>query len=277
MSDRPLPISTGFVEVDGSRLQYEVAGQGHPLVLFQGRNFFDRRIWENQFQAFAQHYRVIRYDLRGFGQSPGSTKPYTLVEDLAQIVRTLTQEKTFLLDLGGGVALDFAHTYPSLVDALVLVSPAIPPLQSFEEAQINLPKHLERVAPIVEAIRQNDWQSAIDSAIQYLQLPSSANYAWVRQILAETLPSLFSSPSLPPTLDRRAFDTRHQWIKEIRVPTLLLVGANAPSEVQLSTSILEKSMPAVQKREITSSHVLLSVEQPEQFYRAVRDFLDTIQ
>jgi pimeloyl-ACP methyl ester carboxylesterase len=59
---------TGFAEVDGTRLYYETLGEGHPLVLIHG-GYMDRRMWDDQFYVFSQHYRVIRYDVRGFGKS----------------------------------------------------------------------------------------------------------------------------------------------------------------------------------------------------------------
>ena len=43
----------------------------------------DTRMWDDQFEVFAQHYQVLRYDLRGFGQSaPPTTEPYSHPDDL---------------------------------------------------------------------------------------------------------------------------------------------------------------------------------------------------
>ncbi len=59
-------IQTGLAEVNGTTLYYEVAGTGHPFILIHG-HLLDRRSWDDQFLAFAQQYRIIRYDQRGFG------------------------------------------------------------------------------------------------------------------------------------------------------------------------------------------------------------------
>src|SRR5215472_5323785 len=64
---RKQPV-TGFVESNGTQLYYEMMGEGHPLVLIHG-GYMDRRMWDDQFAVFAQYFRVIRYDVRGFGQS----------------------------------------------------------------------------------------------------------------------------------------------------------------------------------------------------------------
>jgi pimeloyl-ACP methyl ester carboxylesterase len=51
-------LQTGFVETNGTKLYYEVMGEGYPLVLIHG-GYMDRRMWDDQLAVFAQHYRVI--------------------------------------------------------------------------------------------------------------------------------------------------------------------------------------------------------------------------
>jgi pimeloyl-ACP methyl ester carboxylesterase len=65
---------TGVAEVNGTRLYYEVAGAGQPLVLLHGFSP-DCRMWDDQMAAFTARHRVLRYDLRGFGQSPPPSAP----------------------------------------------------------------------------------------------------------------------------------------------------------------------------------------------------------
>jgi pimeloyl-ACP methyl ester carboxylesterase len=72
--------STRFRLCRGQRAQlyYEEAGNGHPLLLIHG-GLVHSDMWDDQFEAFAQHFRVIRFDLRGFGKSfclPANT-PFT--------------------------------------------------------------------------------------------------------------------------------------------------------------------------------------------------------
>ena len=54
-------VQTGFAEINGTTLYYEVAGEGHPFVLEHG-HLLDRRSWDDQFAVFAERYRVVRYD-----------------------------------------------------------------------------------------------------------------------------------------------------------------------------------------------------------------------
>jgi pimeloyl-ACP methyl ester carboxylesterase len=274
---KPLSISTGFVEVDGGQLYYEVAGQGHPLIFLQGRNF-DRRIWDDQFATFAQNYQVVRYDARGSGKSPNTTSPYREADDLAHVLQALKLEKSYLLDLGGSIILDFIYKYASSVDALILVSPGISPAQSATEAMDELPKALERYAPAIDAIQQSDMEGAIDAIMQNLLEPSlisSEEYQHVRTIVADRFQSIFE-PSMPPTVDIQAFNTRSQWLRQTQIPTLLLVGEKALPEVRSSVAALEKSIPRAQVYEIAHARFLLNIERPEEFNRTVLSFLQIL-
>ena len=53
------PIQNGFAEVNGTSLYYEIAGEGHPLVLNHG-GLVDHHLWDGQFDEFARHFKVIR-------------------------------------------------------------------------------------------------------------------------------------------------------------------------------------------------------------------------
>ena len=104
-------LQTGFADVNGTRLYYEVAGTGHPLLLIHG-GLVDRRSWDDQFNVFAQHYQVIRFDVRSCGDSApitAETPPYSLEEDLYSLLKFLGIEKTYVLGLsmGGAIAINF--------------------------------------------------------------------------------------------------------------------------------------------------------------------------
>jgi 3-oxoadipate enol-lactonase len=121
MSNSP-QVQTGFAEVNGTTLYYEVAGVGHPFVLVHG-HLLDRRSWDEQFAVFAERYRVVRYDQRGFGDSglitPG--EPYSDRQDLSTLMQFLGIESAYLMGVSGGgaLAIDFTLEHPEMVDALL--------------------------------------------------------------------------------------------------------------------------------------------------------------
>jgi 3-oxoadipate enol-lactonase len=54
--------TNGFAEVNGTRLYYEMIGEGEVLVLLHS-GYTDLRLWDDQFNLFGKHFKVIRYDI----------------------------------------------------------------------------------------------------------------------------------------------------------------------------------------------------------------------
>jgi pimeloyl-ACP methyl ester carboxylesterase len=117
---------TGMAEVNGARIYYEVAGEGEPLVLVHA-GIADSRMWEGQLPAFADRYRVIRHDMRGFGMTAMVEGPFSHHEDLRALLDSLDVERAHLVgcSMGGGAVLDFALEYPQSIGNLVLVGSAV--------------------------------------------------------------------------------------------------------------------------------------------------------
>src|SRR3712207_9094174 len=110
----------GRVRVDGAELYYEVGGEGQPLVLLHD-GLLDRRVWDDQFVAFARLYRTIRYDRRGYGKSAATNPPFSAVSDLHHLLRHLGNHEAYPLGMpnGGKVALELALEPPGIVAPLV--------------------------------------------------------------------------------------------------------------------------------------------------------------
>jgi pimeloyl-ACP methyl ester carboxylesterase len=119
-------VVSGRANVPEPVLFYEVAGQGTPVVLIHGGQM-DRRMWDPQFELFAKSFRVVRYDVRGYGRSATASLPYSDVDDLAALLDDLKIPKAHLvgLSLGGRIAIDFAVVHPERVASLVAVAPGL--------------------------------------------------------------------------------------------------------------------------------------------------------
>ena len=101
--------ASGFAEVNGTRLYYETAGRGLEVVLIHG-GLVDSRLWDAQVGPLSKRFRVVRYDLRGFGRSAAADGPFSHLEDLRALLDFLKIERASLvgLSLGGIIAADFA-------------------------------------------------------------------------------------------------------------------------------------------------------------------------
>src|SRR6185436_3073968 len=95
--------STGYAPSNGTSLYYEVSGEGEAVVLLHGFSL-DHRMWAPQVDALAGRYRVVRYDLRGFGRSAPSPERFTHADDLLALLDHLHIDRAALvgLSMGGG-------------------------------------------------------------------------------------------------------------------------------------------------------------------------------
>ncbi len=111
---------------DGGRLHYEVAGSGEPIVFLHGFGL-DLSLWDPQWPVFAQRYRTIRYDLRGYGASSVPTGGYSHVDDFIALTKHLKATAAHVVGLsnGGRVALRIAAEKPEAVRSLTLADTAL--------------------------------------------------------------------------------------------------------------------------------------------------------
>ena len=117
-----------YADVNGTRLYYEIAGAGQALVFIHGFSL-DRRMWDTQFNLFAERFRTLRYDVRGFGRSalPKPGEPYSNSADLRALMAHLHIDSAHLvgITMGGSIATEFAIEHPQNIDTLVTVDASV--------------------------------------------------------------------------------------------------------------------------------------------------------
>ncbi len=261
-------VETGFADVNGTRLYYEVAGSGHPVVLVHGSHT-DTRMWDDQFEPFAQHYRVIRYDMRGYGKSafPGE-ETYLHEEDLSALLEFLRVERAHLVGLsaGAGTVMEFALRYPHRTGRLILVSV---PLSGLREGS-SIRKIDERM---VAAFRMSGKMAATELAYEHpvfkpaIQNPRCS--ARMKQYLdeadfwrmAKTDPLGGEGPLL---IER---------LGGITATTLVIIGDLDIPEVVPSADAISYRAARARKVMLPGCGHMVNMEDPETFNRIALDFL----
>jgi pimeloyl-ACP methyl ester carboxylesterase len=256
----------GIAEVNGAKLYYEMVGEGQPLVLIHGGGL-DRRMWDEQFQMFAEHSRVIRYDVRGYGKSEASHKPYASAEDLYGLLQFLQVEKADIvgLSLGGRIAVDLALTHPEVV---ILLIPVAPGLSGFQFSA----KHNQEMIELVNVAQEDGETRAVELWLQnpYMK-PGMENPTVgqrIRSIAMENaqvwLMAPLERPLSPPAINR---------LSEIHAPTLIIVGDRDIPDIQKIARTLETGIPGAKKVVIHGAGHMVNMEKPEEFNRVVLEFL----
>jgi len=265
---------SGFADVNGARLYYEVAGNGHPLVMLHG-HLIDSGQWDEQFDLFANHYRVVRYDARGFGRSTMPDQPFAYYQDLHGLMRFLGMQRAHLMGCSGGGAtvIDFALGYPAMASALVLVGSGLGGYQFTGDPP-----------PILLEMRAAGERGDVDRAVELsLQLwtdganrrPDQVNPAARERTRAMTK-ALFSRDKVdaeeqsvePPAAAR---------LGEIETPTLAVVGDQDMSPILAIADMLVAQMPNARKLIIHDAGHHPNIEHPDEFNRAVLAFLAEVQ
>ncbi len=104
-------------------------------IVFVHGAMFTRTMWLPQQRALADRYHVVAPDLPGhgtFGEETFRLEP--AIEWLHQVIETDTDGSAVLvgLSLGGYVATEYAHRYPTDVDGLVLTGSSANPVRGME-------------------------------------------------------------------------------------------------------------------------------------------------
>ena len=110
-------------EINGAELNYELTGEG-PAVALLHEGVCDLRMWDELAEALAREFRVLRYDMRGYGDSTLPPGPFSQSGDLLALFDQVGIERAALVGVsyGGRVALDTAFVAPDRVTCLVLAA-----------------------------------------------------------------------------------------------------------------------------------------------------------
>ena len=263
---------TGFVEVEGGRLYYEVAGSGQPLVLVHA-GVADCRMWDEQVNAFAQTYRVIRYDTRCFGKTTSQDVSFSNRQDIVDLLRHLGIERTAILgnSRGGQIAIDFTLEHPEMVTALIPVAAGV---SGYEAPATDAEKQLFAEYERLEAAKDYDALTEFEVCVwaDGPGQPAGRAAAPVRERLREMIANnyrLHHEQTQPRVLEPPAVGR----LSEIQVPTLVIWGDLDFTEVGATAKLLTEHINGAQQVVFPGVAHMVSMEQPERFNTVVLDFL----
>lgn len=269
--------TTGYADVNGAKLYYEVAGEGHPLV-FLHAGIANLHMWDDQFSAFADRFRVVRYDHRGFGESRAPAGPASAAGDVFGMLRFLNIDKTYLVgcSMGGGMALDFTLAHPEMVDGLVLVGPGISGMPDDGNDPLQ-----ETWKEIQAAAKAGDYDKANELELRVWvdglgRTPDQVNPAYRAKASAmnralydheDEMSAIEWQPADPPAYPR---------LETVSAPTLLIVGDRDVPDIQQAVDVLAARIPGAKKVVLHDTAHLPSMELPDQFNQVLGDFLSSL-
>ena len=276
------------VTLNGVQIHYTVRGKGPLLIAHSGGPGADARDWDD-FAKIDDFVTIIAIHPRGSGLSgPAAGDAYLLPDyasDMDALCRYLGLEKPMLMGWshGGMVALEYAIRYPDSLSKLILF-----------DTSAYFGEFLSDVEASVQAFKNEPWfEDSLDAlkkewAGEY-QTDEDMGRLWQRekkfyfkkfdaraQAYAErTKDTLIKIAPLRVFNEKEApsFDLRPQ-LEKINVPTLIIVGRHDfITNVEMAKEMVAR-IPNAQMEVFEESGHDGFVEEPEKFYRVVKEFVE---
>ena len=250
-------------------IAYEVHGDG-PAVLLVHEGVADRRMWRGQVPVLARDHCVVAVDLRGFGETPNASGPFSHADDLREVLDEVGIERATVVggSLGAKVALQFASTHPGRVERLVLCPPVLPGWEWSERVRRGWQEE-------EEAYDAGDLDRATEVNVElWVDGPGrgpDAVDAEVRDLVRTMQRHAFELPEPdPPPEPASDPDVR---LADVRAPTLVLVGDEDVEDFLAMADIVAAGIPGARKVVVEGAAHVVALEKPEEFNRALLDFL----
>lgn len=266
---------TGFADINGAKIYYETAGTGRNLVMLHA-GIADNRMWDDQFSAFGQDYRVIRYDQRNYGQSaPVQNAEFRRLDDLTALLDFLKVDSAIMMgcSMGGGLAIDFTLQNPARVEALILVGSG-PDGFEFDEPP---PPYWDE---LVAAFKDGDIEHTAELEARLWfdgtgRTPEQVD-ASIRQKMIEMNTIALNNEKAGTGKELASESKASTRLSEIRVPTLVIVGDRDTAYLLAAADYMAANIASAQKVVMPNTAHVPSMEYPTEFNRIVRDFLTTL-
>lgn len=265
------------VAVGQAALYAEQHGSGPEVALVHGVGCSSARVWERVLPALAARYRVLAYDLRGFGRStnPGGVQRISLhAADLVALLDHFGIAQAHLVgySTGGQIVQDAALTYPNRVRSLALVA-----------TNAGLPRephadYEERLALVEGGGMAAYVERQLGRAFTPAFLASHPEVAdWYRREFQANDPAAYVG------LMRDMLRLHlHERLPTLRCPALVLSGAHDHSPMSGRPPLelpreLQWLIPGAELVVVLGAGHYVQVEQPEAFVGALSAFIDRVE
>lgn len=256
------------IHANGIAMNYELAGEGHCLALIHGAGD-NLHMWYNQVPAFSQQYRVLTYDVRGFGETElpeGELSMTLLAEDLYELLQALRVEEAFVLgySMGGRIALELALAHPEVVSALVLANSGVgagPRTPEAEERRRTLLSLLEKgdLETVAEQMTVNSFSPAFkERDLQAFQRYKEVKLRNDPRGFARLWGALVTAAAPDPS--------------RLSCPTLIIAGERDSFMAMEAAQAVQAAIPGSRLEVLPTGHAA-AIEAPGDFNRIVLDFL----
>jgi len=255
-----------MLQTASAKLHYQLEGrEDAPVLVLSNSLGTHLGMWAPQMPQLLRHFRVLRHDTRGHGQSEVTPGPYSiaqLADDVVALLDGLGIGRAHFcgLSMGGMIGLQLGLRHGDRIDRLVLCNTAarIPPPEAWN-ARIDKVR-AEGMAPVAAAVAGRWFTEGFVN-----REPARVDEA--RRMLLHTAPEGYVANCAAV----RDMDQREQ-LAGIAAPTLVIAGSQDLATPPQDGQFLAQRIAGARYLELDAAH-LSNWEQPERFTAAVVEFL----
>ncbi|WP_420578583.1 proline iminopeptidase-family hydrolase [Ekhidna sp.] len=282
----PIEIETGFKNVNGTSLYYEVIGNGEPIIIVHGGPGLNHTYLQEGLSTLANDYQLIFYDQRVCGQSTKEvdTTAITMknfVEDIEALRKAFKIEKINLMahSWGGLLAMHYAIRYPDHLKSLMLINSVGANNEIDAKANEILSQRftgedIEKQNQIYqsEAFKNREIKS-IESLMKIGFKHQFYNPSYVDSLSLSLNEDYMQTSKLLRYLgnDLSTYNLEEA-LKAVKVPTLLVYGTHDPLTA-FAGKQLNGLIPTSRFEKLEKSGHFPFIEQSDQFKRLIIEFL----
>jgi pimeloyl-ACP methyl ester carboxylesterase len=266
-------MSYQFAEINGVRMHFDVQGDAEQALVLIHAGVANLNIWDEQISAFSPHFKTLRYDVRGWGETPDPAGKYTEYDDLSSLLDHLEIKSCAVLgnSNGGRIAIDFAIAFPHRVSKLIVVAPGLGgfdyPNDSFDE---------EQSKKQAEALKAGDIELAAEIEAQmWFDGPNRRADQVDPKLRAKALEMMLHTLKLPEGIGEGSIlqPPAAGRLSEIEASTLVIMGDQDMESLYPVADALEHEIANAKRVTMPGLAHLPSLENPELFNQIVLDFL----
>jgi 3-oxoadipate enol-lactonase len=260
---------------DGTRIHYEIRGQGAPLALVFGYAGSSRGWGEPFLKLLETRFRTILIDNRGTGESDKPEKPFSMADmaaDAASVLDHAGIERAHLMgiSMGGMIAQEFALNHPARLRGLVLGCT----LCGLAHSVAGNPEALA-------ALQMNPKEplaAQVERLLAACCAPQFLASAKGQAVLKERVAEVMNYPMTPLHTYQHhwgavtGFDTFER-LPEIKAPTLLITGTSDLLVPDANSDIIKERIPGARIHKLPGVGHVFFWEEPETTAAAVTEFL----
>ena len=260
------------IKANGSTFNCRTDGNRGPWIMLSHGLATDMSMWDELTKALSDHYRVLRYDARGHGESAAPAGDYTLdmlVADAVGILDAIGVEHTHFagLSMGGMIALGMLIKHPRRVKSAVIADSRHTTTPEFTEAW------LQRA----DAVRKEGIEAIVESTVSRwssigLAQRSPAAIARMNSMIRKTSANGYCGCAA--ALARLDYGSR---LNEINNPALVICGSEGHGAPPENSRQMQAMIKDARFLEIKQAGHISNIEEPKIFNEAVSNFLDDVE